>query len=152
MKRSFVSLVFFVLSACSNVAYIPPSASNKPCIQNFRTEGSILSGKRYATYAPLSSRSRAKILSQVLAQLPALGFKVDRINKGNGTVRALHLNTLKNGIERAAILEISINSDSKSPIIDLSFETKPGQFSAEGEIQDEFCKIIASTEVKAVDY
>ena len=149
---SGIVYIFVVLAGCSGAAYISPSESTKPCIHNFKTEGSLLSGKKYFTEAPLASKSLNKIIDQLLARFPAIGFQIDHVDRKRGIIYALHSQTMAISRERAATLTAVINTKAAIPSVSLTFELKPAQISFEGEVQNHFCQVIAATEIESVEY
>ena len=150
--RRLASLILILVAGCATHDFIDPSDSQKHCIRNFKTEGTLLSGKKFTTEAPIASKSLTRIIDQIVQRMPAIGFQAERVDTKNGIIHGVHLKTLELGRDRAAKLTVKVKVAGANPNIALSLELRPAQVSFEGDIQYEFCEIISASEIESLDY
>lgn len=151
--RCLVLVSLLVASGCSQHGYIAPSDSDKQCIKNFKTDGSILSGQSFSTSAVLSAVNRNEVFDQLVERLPAMGFRAVSQDKRRGYIEAIHEATLAGGGEERAVRQViqldNLGSDVR---VNLSVKTKPGQITMKGNAQHEFCKILEGSQIESFEY
>ena len=143
---------FGLFCGCAQHTYLEPAGSSRPCVQNFTAVGSMVEGQSFKTETILSSTKSSMVLSELLRKLPQIGFIVDRSNTREGWIEALHEEIKKTNRDRAPKLSIQARQQSSNVLLTLKFDTLPGQYSAKGDVQFEFCKVIESVQVQSIEY
>ncbi len=141
-----------LISGCSGLNYVQPESSNKPCIKNFKVQGSMLSGQTFLTWSTIQGLDRRRTLPQIATLLESDDFEVIQVDQSKGLIRALHKPTMAAGRERAAVLDASIKTQQGKSTISLSFRTNAGQFVSDGDVQSTFCKMLEATIVEGAGY
>lgn len=125
----------------SHLAALSASAA-EPCLQNFTSTGSFLTGQTYRTSALLNGVPPSDAYSRAYAFTSENGFTVTSANKEAGIIAAAQ--TVSVGTSRAVPLTISLQPDPAGTRAVISYTTLVGQFSPPDAIQKHFCATFAA--------
>jgi hypothetical protein len=121
---------------------LPGFCAAEPCVQNFTSSGSFLTGQTYRTTAVLSGVNPQDAFARAYAFTSETGFTVTSANKEAGIIAAAQ--TVSVGSNRAVPLTISLQPDPAGTRAVISYATLVGQFSPPDAIKKHFCATFAA--------
>ncbi len=130
-----------IVSALLTLAGLSAVAA-EPCLDNFTSEGSFLTGQTYKTTAILNGVNPQDAYIRAYAFTSEKGFTVTSTNKEAGIIAAAQ--TASVGTDRAIPLTISLQPDSAGTKAMIVYTTLAGQMSPQDAIKKHFCATFAA--------
>jgi hypothetical protein len=147
MKRGYFFLGITALSSLLLAGDKKPAAAKptdeKPCLANFSEEGSFMSGKTYKTFQEFPKMDRGKAIEKMAQTIAGDGWQGMTVNKDVGVITAVQTVSYGNG-KQSPLNVVAKNLDSGAVRVEAVFATSGGVKVKTKDIQDEFCKILAS--------
>lgn len=134
MKRRLASAALGLVASGAMAA--------EPCMENFKSEGNFLSGKKYSTWAVVSGVSQDHAFQKAVAFTVANGFTVTSASKDAGVISAAQ--TVSYGQGKTVPLGIVLQPDGGNLRISMNYATSGGVMSPDDAIKRHFCMTIAS--------
>lgn len=115
-------------------------AESRPCVANFRAEGSVWTGKKFTSSADIPKVTRAGAFDQVIKQVAGDGWQIVNTNKDAGLVSASR--SVSGGKGKTVPLNVIISDGKPDGIhIEAVIQASGGLGPSEKESKGEFCKI-----------
>ncbi len=134
MKRRFLYAAFFFVT--SN------AMATDPCLDNFSSDGNILTGRTYKTWALLPGLRQQQAFPRAHAFTAENGFTILSGNQEAGVISAAQSVSYGNG--KNVPLTITFREESGGTRIAISYATSGGVFSPEDAIKRHFCLTVAA--------
>lgn len=117
-------------------------ASAQPCMENFSSDGNILTGRIYRTWAVAQGVRRLEAFPRVYAFTAANGFTILSADREAGVVSAAQSVSYGNG--KKVPLTITLAEEVEGTRIGISYATSGGLHSPEDAIRRHFCLTVAA--------
>lgn len=134
MKKT-ITFVSLTLASLSTFAA-------EPCLDNFTSAGSFLTGQTYKTSGVLNGINPQDAFARAYAFTSENGFTVTSSNKEAGVISAAQTATV--GTNRAVPLTISLQPDVAGTRAMITYTTHAGQTSPQDAIKKHFCATFAA--------
>lgn len=109
--------------------------TGRQCLDNFRTEGNILVGTSFTTYAYLPETSYKKAFKNVNNILTTEGFQMKVSNPESGIINVYQ----EVGTSKIAPLNALVEKAGRGSKVTMTFVTQAGLYTPEDEAQKHFC-------------
>ena len=117
-------------------------ASAEPCTDNFTTEGSLLTGKTFKTWALLSGVRPQDAFTRAYAFTAENGFTVLSSNKEAGVISAAQ--SVSYGKGKTVPLTLTFRPEADGTRVAIAYATSVGLLSPEDAIKRHFCMTMAA--------
>ena len=118
------------------------NAAAEQCLDNFSSDGNIITGRTYKTWALISGLRQQEAFPRAYAFTADHGFTVLSANKEAGVISAAQSVSYGNG--KTVPLTITFREEVGGTRISISYATSVGLFSPEDAIKNHFCLTVAA--------
>lgn len=134
-----VALMLAILGSTSAVA-----ADERPCIANFTTKGSFMSGKQYQTWQDLPAVNKGDAYTRIYAAIVKDGWKIAQTDKEVGVISAA--NEVSFGSGKSAPLNILIEAAGNGVKVSATFSTSGAVAAKTKSVQESLCGYLKAAE------
>lgn len=113
------------------------SKSGRQCEDNFETQGSMLTGKTFSTYAYLPATPYAVAFKNASATMAKEGFYIQNADAKTGILSAYQNVMLS---ERTAPINLLVSKEEGGSKVTFSFYAAAGMYTPESDARSQFCK------------
>lgn len=139
MTQPFVMIVAkritLTLLAAAALQGCASSPTGRQCLDNFRTDGNILVGKSFSTYAYLPDTPYKKAFKNVNNILTTEGFQMKVSNPESGIINVFQ----QVGASKVAPLNALVEKSGSGSKVTMTFVTQAGLYTPEDEAKKHFC-------------
>lgn len=114
----------------------------EPCTENFTSEGNMLVGKTFKTWADLSGVDRGAAFARAQAFTAENGFAILSADASAGVISAAQ--SVSYGKGKSAPLSVTVRPASGALRVSMSYATSGGTFSPEDAVKRHFCLTLAA--------
>ncbi|WP_296261726.1 MULTISPECIES: hypothetical protein [unclassified Pseudomonas] len=127
-----ITLAFLVAAMLHGCASQP---TGRQCFDNFRTDGNILVGKSFTTYAYLPDTSYKRAFKNVNSILTTEGFQMKVSNPESGIINVYQ----QVSSSKIAPLNALVEKAGRGSKVTMTFVTQAGLYTTEDQAREHFC-------------
>ena len=121
---------------------VTASADTRPCVANYSSEGTFITGKQFKTFEDFPTLSKATAFDNLIAAITSSGLQVVSSNKESGIISAS-----KGVVMSGKTVPVNIlvrSNPSGSTRVELVVTLSGGLATSADAVQADFCKLLES--------
>lgn len=122
----------------------PAVTDSRPCMTNFESSGSFLSGRQFRTFEDFPQQSQSAAFDSLVPAVSAGGYQILNSSKDAGIISAAQAVSFSRGAQTTP-MNVAIRKTAQSGVrVEVVFSLAGGMAASTETIQKEFCRILAA--------